>query len=46
MMEAHGIHAWGLSQLGLKWIHATFGERNGVKRCFRTLKIKIKNKLN
>jgi len=39
-MADHGIHAWALSQNGLKWLHVTFGERNGVERYFRMLKLK------
>jgi len=31
-------YPWALERLGLQWLHLTFGDRNGVKRCFRTLK--------
>jgi hypothetical protein len=33
------------SQLGLKWLHLTFGGRNNVERYSRKLKLKIRKGL-
>jgi hypothetical protein len=41
-MADHGIHAWGLSQLSLEWLHATFGEGNAVECFFRTFKERLR----
>jgi hypothetical protein len=34
-MAEHGIREWALSQIGLKWLHVTFGERNAIEHYFR-----------
>jgi transposase-like protein len=31
-------YPWPLDQMGVKWLHITFGERNCIERLFRTMK--------
>jgi transposase-like protein len=31
-------YPWALNEMGFKWLHVTFGERNAIERLFRTLK--------
>jgi transposase-like protein len=35
-------YPWALERLGLQWLHVTFGERNAIERCFRTLKERLR----
>ena len=31
-------YPWPLNEMGFKWLHVTFGERNAIERFFRTMK--------
>jgi putative transposase len=31
-------YPWPLNEMGFKWLHVTFGERNAIGRFFRTMK--------
>ena len=46
LIDGGSWYPWALSQIGLKWLHLTFGERNAIERYFRTLKERLKGFYN